>query len=209
MYVHCTVRRILHSWPLHYNWPLHPHDTPPPVSRPPYAPYQLTQEWSQIHTVTINVPVVYLAAWYVMILLGEKSFLGPLEGVGPENWDFFGPWNGNERSPNKSSHILYTTGKLIVKKAFLGWIAVALSSTPKRGTFSLCYAWLGIAWESTCTTEGVFLDVIWTEILRLLLFTVTNTSIFYSPPMVFFDLRFVQQQLKVGGGLAFCTLSLC
>jgi hypothetical protein len=34
----------------------------------------------------------------VMILCGQHPFKGPLEGVGPENRDFFGPWNGNERS---------------------------------------------------------------------------------------------------------------
>jgi hypothetical protein len=28
----------------------------------------------------------------------EKPFRGPLEGKGPENRDFFGPWNDNERS---------------------------------------------------------------------------------------------------------------
>ncbi len=29
-----------------------------------------------------------------MVLRGATSLLGALEGVGPENWDFFGPWNG-------------------------------------------------------------------------------------------------------------------
>jgi len=28
----------------------------------------------------------------VMILMRENSFRGPLEGVGPENPDFVGPW---------------------------------------------------------------------------------------------------------------------
>ncbi len=32
-----------------------------------------------------------------MILMGKNPFWGPLEGMGPENRDFFGPWNGNER----------------------------------------------------------------------------------------------------------------
>jgi hypothetical protein len=31
-----------------------------------------------------------------MILLQENPFQGPLEGMGPEIQDFFGPWNGNE-----------------------------------------------------------------------------------------------------------------
>ncbi len=39
---------------------------------------------------TVNVPAVYMAR-DVMILLGLNPFLGPLEGVGPENLDFFGP----------------------------------------------------------------------------------------------------------------------
>ncbi len=39
---------------------------------------------------TINVPVVYMAR-DVMILMRENPFRGPLEGVGPENRDFFGP----------------------------------------------------------------------------------------------------------------------
>ncbi len=33
-----------------------------------------------------------------MILMQKNPLRGPLEGVGPENRDFFGPWNGNERS---------------------------------------------------------------------------------------------------------------
>ncbi len=33
-----------------------------------------------------------------IILIRENLFRGPLEGLGPENWDFFGPWNGHERS---------------------------------------------------------------------------------------------------------------
>jgi hypothetical protein len=39
---------------------------------------------------TTNVPVVFMAR-YVMILRGATSLLGALEGVGPENLDFFGP----------------------------------------------------------------------------------------------------------------------
>jgi hypothetical protein len=40
--------------------------------------------------ITINVPVGYMAR-DVMILMGENPFRGPLEGVGPEKRDFFGP----------------------------------------------------------------------------------------------------------------------
>ncbi len=32
-----------------------------------------------------------------MILMRENPFREPLEGVGPENRDFFGLWNGNEQ----------------------------------------------------------------------------------------------------------------
>ncbi len=31
-----------------------------------------------------------------MILMRANPLQWPLEGVGPENRDFFGPWNGNE-----------------------------------------------------------------------------------------------------------------
>jgi hypothetical protein len=40
--------------------------------------------------IIINVPVVFMAR-YVMILRGATSLRGALEGVGPENRDFFGP----------------------------------------------------------------------------------------------------------------------
>ncbi len=39
---------------------------------------------------TINVPVVYMVRG-IIILMQENPFRGPLEGVGPENQDFFGP----------------------------------------------------------------------------------------------------------------------
>jgi hypothetical protein len=38
----------------------------------------------------INVPVVYMMR-DVMILMQANQLQGPLEGVGPENQDFFGP----------------------------------------------------------------------------------------------------------------------
>jgi hypothetical protein len=49
------------------------------------------------HKITINVPVVFMA-WYIMVLRGATSLLGALEGVGPENQDFFGPTPSN--APN-------------------------------------------------------------------------------------------------------------
>ncbi len=33
-----------------------------------------------------------------MILLRANSLLGPLEGMGPEDQDFVGPWNGHKQS---------------------------------------------------------------------------------------------------------------
>jgi hypothetical protein len=39
---------------------------------------------------TINVPVVFMGR-YVMVLRGATSLQGAMEGVGPENQDFFGP----------------------------------------------------------------------------------------------------------------------
>ncbi len=47
--------------------------------------------------ITINVPVVFMAR-YVMNLRGATSLRGALEGVGPENRDFFGPWNGTSKA---------------------------------------------------------------------------------------------------------------
>ncbi len=51
-----------------------------------------TQEmFSRLVTnLTINVPVVFMAR-YIMVLRGATSLRGALEGVGPENRDFFGP----------------------------------------------------------------------------------------------------------------------
>ncbi len=45
---------------------------------------------TQLEIITINVPFVFMAR-YVMVLRGATSFRGALEGVGPENQDFFGP----------------------------------------------------------------------------------------------------------------------
>jgi hypothetical protein len=47
---------------------------------------------SQTHLNKItNVPVYYMALGLLMISMGAIPLLGPLEGVGPENLDFFGP----------------------------------------------------------------------------------------------------------------------
>ncbi len=42
------------------------------------------------NVITINVPVVYMTR-DVIILMWVNPFQRPLEGVGPENLDFFGP----------------------------------------------------------------------------------------------------------------------
>jgi hypothetical protein len=40
----------------------------------------------------IYVPVVYMARDVMILMPGQHPFQGPLEGVDPENRDFFGPW---------------------------------------------------------------------------------------------------------------------
>ncbi len=44
-----------------------------------------------------NVPLVYMAR-DVRILIRADLLQEPIEGVGPENQDFFGNWHGNEQS---------------------------------------------------------------------------------------------------------------
>ncbi len=59
--------------------------------------------------------------------------------------------------------------------------------------------------------EGAFLDVIGTKILRLLLIAIQShlsPADFTPPSLVFLDLRFLQQQLKVVGSFVLFTLSL-
>ncbi len=46
---------------------------------------------------TINVPVVFMVR-YVMVSRGATSLRVALEGVGPENRDYFGPWNGTKEA---------------------------------------------------------------------------------------------------------------
>jgi hypothetical protein len=75
-------------------------DLPTPLTHNNTQQHTTTHHNTQQHTTTIhnstrvhkttNVPVVFMA-WYVMILRGATSLLGALEGVGPENFDFFGP----------------------------------------------------------------------------------------------------------------------
>jgi hypothetical protein len=55
-----------------------------PLGPPPLPPPQ------QVWLININVPVVSMAL-YVMVLRGATSLPGALEGVGPENQDFFAP----------------------------------------------------------------------------------------------------------------------
>ncbi len=69
--------------------------------------------------ITINVPVVFMAR-YVMTLRGATSLRGALEGVGPENQDFFGPEMPRAKrvpfGPKKviTYPAIKTTGTLIV-----------------------------------------------------------------------------------------------
>jgi hypothetical protein len=68
---------------------------------------------NRVHKTT-NVPVVFMAR-YVMILRGATSLLGALEGVGPENGDFFGPekvlsrLNSGSETPASEIHSNPTT----------------------------------------------------------------------------------------------------
>ncbi len=66
----------------------------PPITIPPH--YTAASK-THIHKIT-NVPV-FLWSLCLMILRRADPLLGLLEGVGPP-WksNFFGPWNGNERS---------------------------------------------------------------------------------------------------------------
>ncbi len=48
---------------------------------------------------------------------GNIHYKGHIEGVGPENRDFLGPLNGNERSPKKSRYIKYK--KLFRQKCYI------------------------------------------------------------------------------------------
>jgi hypothetical protein len=73
-----------------------------------YSRLYIWQENSRLHTfwrlrLTINVPVVFMAL-YVMVLRGATSLRGALEGVGPEDRDFFGI----------SISAIKTTGTLVV-----------------------------------------------------------------------------------------------
>ncbi len=49
------------------------------------------------YIININVPVVYMAR-DVLISMRATSLTRAIGRVCPENRDFFGPWNGNERS---------------------------------------------------------------------------------------------------------------
>ncbi len=90
-------------WPPHFIvavfYCLNSNRIPPPPKLPPVI-LHLTLALPPHTVITINVPVVYMAR-YVMVLRRATSLWEALEGVGPENRDFFGPWNGNR--PKKVS----------------------------------------------------------------------------------------------------------
>jgi hypothetical protein len=92
---------------LHYNGRGRPANHPPPPeylliqhsckeTSPPLL-HTTTQNNTQQHYTTalryIKLPMYHLFLWrlYLMVLRGATSLLGALEGVGPENLDFFGP----------------------------------------------------------------------------------------------------------------------
>jgi hypothetical protein len=58
-------------------------------------------------------------ARYVMVLRGATSLRGALEGVGPKNRDFFGPWNGTSEASDilgqKKSKMSEYCYRIIVK----------------------------------------------------------------------------------------------
>jgi hypothetical protein len=66
-----------------------------------------------MHTgvLTINVPIVNMVR-DIMILMRENPFRGPLEGVGHENRDFFGPEMARSEASaiwaQKSQEFLYS-----------------------------------------------------------------------------------------------------
>ena len=62
---------------------------------------------------------LFLWRLYLMVLRGATSLLGALEGVGPENLDFF----GNDVAPLKTItyRAIKTTGTLIVN-VFQHWL---------------------------------------------------------------------------------------
>jgi hypothetical protein len=63
--------------------------SPPPPPHPPHPMSSLHFHPAR-ENIPIYVPVVFMAR-YAMILRGATSLRGALEGVGPENRDFFGP----------------------------------------------------------------------------------------------------------------------
>jgi hypothetical protein len=77
-----------------YLYPLEVHNIfhyvplPPPPIHTALCSEQFRNQ--QCRIITINVPVVFMAR-YVVVLRGATSLRGALEGVGPENRDFFGP----------------------------------------------------------------------------------------------------------------------
>ncbi len=56
----------------------------------------------KILTINVPVPVNYMP-WEKWFWCGQHPFRGPLEGVGPESRDFFGPWNVNLRTKKGQS----------------------------------------------------------------------------------------------------------
>ena len=93
--------------------------TPPP-QQPFFRTFKKSTAPYKVHNmglryiITIKVPVVFMAR-YVMVLRSATSLLGALEGVGPENLDFFGPkWHDVAPLKTIMYRAIKTTGTLIV-----------------------------------------------------------------------------------------------
>jgi hypothetical protein len=107
LYIILVTRACIHGY-LHYSR----RGRGRPANHPPSPEYLLTQHCKAtspplLHTTThnniqqhyttalgyIKLPMYQLFLWrlYIMVLRGATSLLGALEGVGPENQDFFGP----------------------------------------------------------------------------------------------------------------------
>ncbi len=86
--------------------PTNPHPWIPPHTTQLQGdlPTPLTHNNTQHYTTAlgyIKLPMYQLFLWrlYIMVLRGATSWLGALEGVGPENLDFFGPkWLEQKKS---------------------------------------------------------------------------------------------------------------
>jgi len=83
---------------------------------------------------------------YVIIMMRENPMWGPLEGVGPENRDFLGPWNINERRLLSGGQQSCSRGQLPFyrgrQSCFRGWQSCCRGQLPfYRGRQSCSRGW--------------------------------------------------------------------